>query len=376
MKNHFKTILLVLFLLLFVGFVVWYQKNRKSDKQIFTPIPENPAVIESNIDIASQDTKEVNFPGKFPVITGKGILVVEANKYISSSIAEFKKDADEQVPTLREEFGTDTPTANYTIVIEAKLVKSSTTESIVLSHHVYTGGANGSGMYQVFTALMGGEEILSFPNVIKPIKQTEFTTLLKKKLLAWRPQGSTATIVFPDAVNVLKFQDIQNWSMDEKNLTIYFAEHEIGPGVLGAVPFAVPLSELKDFLSEKVTLSSPQTLNTITYTKSSSDLITVELPFPGAVTGKDFSVIGKARGVWFFEASFPIELRDANNKLLYTAIATAEGDWMTENFVPFKAEINAPASYIGKATLVLRKENASGLSEHDASISFPVTVEY
>lgn len=114
----------------------------------------------------------------------------------------------------------------------------------------------------------------------------------------------------------------------------------------------------------------------ITYINATSDLIEVELPFPGAVTGKEFGVIGKARGYWFFEASFPIELLDKDGKLLATGIATAQTDWMTTEFVPFKAEIKAPIDYIGPATLVLHKDNPSGLPENDASISFPITVEY
>jgi hypothetical protein len=113
-----------------------------------------------------------------------------------------------------------------------------------------------------------------------------------------------------------------------------------------------------------------------TYSNASADLITVETPFPGAVTGKEFSVIGEARGTWFFEASFPVELIDKDGKTLAIAVAQAQGEWMTEEFVPFKATIKAPDSYIGPATLVLHKDNPSGLPEHDASISFPITVEY
>lgn len=118
----------------------------------------------------------------------------------------------------------------------------------------------------------------------------------------------------------------------------------------------------------------PQTQ--ITYINASKNLIEVELPFPGAVTGKEFGVIGKARGYWYFEGSFPIELLDKDGKTLIIAVAQAEGEWMTENFVPFKALIKAPIDYIGPATLVLRKDNPSGLPENDASISFPITVEY
>lgn len=114
----------------------------------------------------------------------------------------------------------------------------------------------------------------------------------------------------------------------------------------------------------------------VTYTNASADMITVELPFPGAVTGKAFSVIGKARGTWFFEASFPIQVLDQNGALLAQGIAQAQSEWMTPDFVPFKADIKVPDSYIGPATLVLQKDNPSGLPEHDASISFPFTIEY
>ena len=114
----------------------------------------------------------------------------------------------------------------------------------------------------------------------------------------------------------------------------------------------------------------------IDYTNSSADLIVVDLPYPDAVTGKDFSVIGKARGTWFFEASFPIKVLDKDGNTLATAIAQAQSDWMTENFVPFKADVKIPQSYIGKATLILKKDNPSGLPEHDASISFPINIEY
>jgi hypothetical protein len=113
-----------------------------------------------------------------------------------------------------------------------------------------------------------------------------------------------------------------------------------------------------------------------TYVNASADLIKVENPFPGAVTGKSFTVVGTARGYWYFEASFPIELIDKNNKVIATAVAQAQGDWMTENFVPFRVEIKAPNDYIGPATLVLKNDNPSGLPENDKSVMIPINVEY
>jgi Immunoglobulin-like domain of bacterial spore germination len=114
----------------------------------------------------------------------------------------------------------------------------------------------------------------------------------------------------------------------------------------------------------------------ITYVNSSADLIMVDLPFPGAVTGKTFSVSGKARGNWYFEASFPVEVRDSKGNVLVQKPAQAQSEWMTTDFVPFKVDLTVPESFIGPATLVLRKDNPSGLPEHDAFIMFPITIEY
>lgn len=114
----------------------------------------------------------------------------------------------------------------------------------------------------------------------------------------------------------------------------------------------------------------------ITYKQATSDMIRVELPFPGVVTGKTFTVIGEARGMWYFEGSFPVTVLDKNGNPLVTTYATAQDEWMVEGFVPFKSEIKAPESYIGPATLILMRNNASGLPEHDAEISFPFTIEY
>jgi len=114
-----------------------------------------------------------------------------------------------------------------------------------------------------------------------------------------------------------------------------------------------------------------------TYSNSSPDMIVIENPHPGGVVGKEFVVTGEAVGNWFFEASFPIEVHDPDGNVMAGSFATAEGDWMTTEFVSFKSEIiDLPSAYIGPATLVLKKDNPSGLPENDASLSIPIVVEY
>src|SRR3989344_4416704 len=112
-----------------------------------------------------------------------------------------------------------------------------------------------------------------------------------------------------------------------------------------------------------------------TYMNASSNDIVVYVPQPRAEVSKTFSITGNARGPWYFEASFPISILDASGATLLQTHATADGEWMTEAFVPFSVDISLPSGYTGEATIVLNKDNPSGLPEHDASVSFQVIVK-
>lgn len=105
------------------------------------------------------------------------------------------------------------------------------------------------------------------------------------------------------------------------------------------------------------------------------DLIRITMPRPNGTIKSPATIEGEARGTWFFEASFPVKLYDENNNLLATAIAQAQSDWMTENFVPFKAVLSYNVSKPGKGTLVLEKDNPSGLPENADSLIVPIKYE-
>ena len=112
----------------------------------------------------------------------------------------------------------------------------------------------------------------------------------------------------------------------------------------------------------------------ITYQNASSDLVVIDSPRPGDVVSKEFSIAGKARGQWFFEASFPIEVLDKNGGVIGSAVANAQSEWTTTDFVPFKADIAIPDSYSGIVTVVLKKDNPSDIPDKDASASFQVSI--
>jgi hypothetical protein len=107
------------------------------------------------------------------------------------------------------------------------------------------------------------------------------------------------------------------------------------------------------------------------------DLIRIDSPRPNAVIESPLTVIGQARGTWFFEASFPVVLVDWDGLIIAEGNAATKADWMTEEFVPFEAELifaPDPNVYSNRGTLILRKDNPSGLPEHDDALEVPVLI--
>ncbi len=116
--------------------------------------------------------------------------------------------------------------------------------------------------------------------------------------------------------------------------------------------------------------SSSAVVSSVASSAMDGDII-VDSPAPDAVVKSPLTVTGKARGTWYFEASFPVRLLDADGNELALVPAQAQGEWMTEDFVPFSATLTFATS--AKAgTLVLQKDNPSGLPENDKSVSIPV----
>ena len=85
-------------------------------------------------------------------------------------------------------------------------------------------------------------------------------------------------------------------------------------------------------------------------------------------------VTGEARGTWYFEASFPIEIRSAQGDVIGQGYAQAKTEWMTTDFVAFQSiPITFTAEPAGSAgTLVLKKDNPSGLPENEDQLLIPV----
>ena len=103
------------------------------------------------------------------------------------------------------------------------------------------------------------------------------------------------------------------------------------------------------------------------------DLIRIDYPRPDQEIESPLAIEGEARGYWFFEGDFPIVLTDWDGLIIAQGIAQAKGEWMTEDFVQFGAQLEfEKPQQNNKGTLILRKDNPSGLPENDDALEVPV----
>ena len=87
-------------------------------------------------------------------------------------------------------------------------------------------------------------------------------------------------------------------------------------------------------------------------------------------------ISGTAPGTWFFEGSFPVVLTDWDGKIIAQTTAQAQSGWMTIERVPFTAVLTfEKPAYGERGTLILRRDNPSGLPENDKAIEVTIRFE-
>lgn len=143
--------------------------------------------------------------------------------------------------------------------------------------------------------------------------------------------------------------------------------------ILAIVAVAAIFSKKQSYNAVRV--SDNETTGTTTSTDAhqtlATDTIEVDSPYINETVGTTVTITGKAKG-WYFEAVFPVKVLDANGTVIAQGQARAQGDWMTADFVPFSATLTFSEPTTATGTIVLAKDNPSGLPQNDVSVSLPV----
>lgn len=144
-------------------------------------------------------------------------------------------------------------------------------------------------------------------------------------------------------------------------------DKQLSPIVLGFIFIGLLFGSYAMWSEIRMPSSSSQE----TETENQASVI-VDEPEALAAIASPVTVSGKARGYWFFEASFPIEIIDGNGTVLGIGIAQAQDEWMTEGYVPFSTAITFTEPGTDTGFIIFKKDNPSGLPEHDATVAVPI----
>lgn len=150
--------------------------------------------------------------------------------------------------------------------------------------------------------------------------------------------------------------------------------------LLSVTVTSAPTTDTATSTTATTSLSSTTITTTTTSTTSATSTLsnTIHISYPQAdnVITSPLVVKGEARGTWFFEASFAVTLTNWDGVIIAEGNAQAQKDWMTTDFVPFVATLNftstSTASSNKRGFLILKKDNPSGLPQHDASVEIPI----
>ncbi|MEI8339460.1 MAG: Gmad2 immunoglobulin-like domain-containing protein [bacterium] len=103
-----------------------------------------------------------------------------------------------------------------------------------------------------------------------------------------------------------------------------------------------------------------------------ANIITLTAPRPKEEITSPVKITGQARGLWFFEGSFPVKLKTVDGKTLSYGVVKSGSDWMTDDFVNFEAIMNFSVATRTQGYIELIKDNPSGMTEKDDALFVPV----
>jgi hypothetical protein len=126
--------------------------------------------------------------------------------------------------------------------------------------------------------------------------------------------------------------------------------------------------------STPATHTTTQASGTKPSTVPLSASVKVTAPASGASVERTFTVSGVAPNGWYYEAVFPIQIRDGDDNLIASGQGKAQSDWTVSGPVPFSATITVPANFSGPANLILLRDNPSGLPENFDEVTVSIII--
>lgn len=104
------------------------------------------------------------------------------------------------------------------------------------------------------------------------------------------------------------------------------------------------------------------------------NMIRVTEPTVDTVVEGTVTVLGEARGTWFFEATAPVEVQTREGVVLARGYVEALGEWMTEEFVPFRGMVDLSGFDEEAVVLVVKRADPRGEDE-EKTVEIPLRLK-
>lgn len=124
-----------------------------------------------------------------------------------------------------------------------------------------------------------------------------------------------------------------------------------------------------------------------TYGSEKGVELIVTSPLKDSVVMSPLTITGEAPGFWYFEATFPLVLVNWDGLIIAQGYATAQGEWMTQELVPFTGvleftdvlplteeieDLAQVQDFMKNGALILQRDNPSGLPQNDDAVEFSI----
>lgn len=109
-----------------------------------------------------------------------------------------------------------------------------------------------------------------------------------------------------------------------------------------------------------------------TYMSAKGIPVEVTSPARDSKVDSPLNITGSVPGSWSHEAQFTIRLLDKDGLIVAEAPATIDGEWMTEEMMPFQANLTFTVPPSETGNIVLVKANPSDMPENADTVVVPI----
>lgn len=170
------------------------------------------------------------------VISEETEMYILNARYPRSVPAEVRESVDRVILEFKELETISGVT--YTLDMDVQTYIDTEYTSYVLEYYMYTGGANGNGLYETFVYQDGSK--LRLADVLSDtVTRESISDALRDKLDELYPDQWFGTGIEPNSPN------LENFFFTDGMISFAFSEYAVGPGVLGPIIVSLPLSEIQ-----------------------------------------------------------------------------------------------------------------------------------